>query len=293
MPQDMSHQISMVTGANSGIGKEVALELARRRATVILVCRNRERGESTRTELVTTTNNERIELLLCDLSSQESIRSLVGQFRARHGSLNILVNNAGLYLAKRRESFDGIELTFATNHLGYFMPTILLWDLLLVGRPARVINVASSAHFGNELDFNDLQNRRRYDGYRVYGESKLANLLFTYELNRRRYDAGVTINAVHPGLVATRLGQNNGGVIGFAMRHIVPRFGRPVAKGAETPVFLATSPDIAGESGKYYFDCVARTSSPQSYDEQAATRLWEASVDLTGLTVPPELARSS
>jgi NAD(P)-dependent dehydrogenase (short-subunit alcohol dehydrogenase family) len=282
----MNDQICMVTGANAGIGKEAARELAQRGATVVMIARSRERGEAARAEIVATTGNEKVELLVADLSSQTSIRAMVEAFRARHDRLNVLVNNAGVYLTKRQESADGLEMTFATNHLGYFLPTVLLWDSLLAGGPARVINVSSDAHHGVKLNFEDLQNKKSYSGYRVYSQTKLANLLFTYELDRRRDGADITINAVHPGFIASNFGRNNSGVIGFAMRHIVPWFARSVAEGAATPIYLATSPDVVGKSGGYYVNSTLRRSSPESYDQEAAARLWAISEELTDIQTP-------
>jgi NAD(P)-dependent dehydrogenase (short-subunit alcohol dehydrogenase family) len=253
---------------------------------VVKIARSRERGEAARAEIVATTGNEKVELLVADLSSQTSIRAMVEAFRARHDRLNVLVNNAGVYLTKRQESADGLEMTFATNHLGYFLPTVLLWDSLLAGGPARVINVSSDAHHGVKLNFEDLQNKKSYSGYRVYSQTKLANLLFTYELDRRRDGADITINAVHPGFIASNFGRNNSGVIGFAMRHIVPWFARSVAEGAATPIYLATSPDVVGKSGGYYVNSTLRRSSPESYDQEAAARLWAISEELTDIQTP-------
>jgi len=282
----MEGQIVMVTGANAGIGKQTAAELARLGATVVMVARNRERGEAARAEVAAASGNDQIDLLIGDLSSQASIRTLVETFRARYDRLNVLVNNAGVYLTRREESVDGLEMTFATNHLGYFLPTVLLWDRLVAGAPARVINVASDAHRGRKLDFDDLQSRRRYSGYGAYGRSKLANVLFTYELDRRRGEADVTVNALHPGFVASNFGQNNRGVVGLFMKRVVPLFARTVEQGAATPVYLAASPEVAGISGRYFTDCQAVQSSPASYDRAAAERLWAVSEELTGEPTP-------
>lgn len=282
----MEGQIVMITGANAGIGKQTALELARLGATVVMVARNRERGEAARAEVAAAGGNDQTDLLIGDLSSQASIRTLVETFRARYDRLNVLVNNAGVYLTRREESVDGLEMTFATNHLGYFLPTVLLWDRLVAGAPARVINVASDAHRGRKLDFDDLQSRRRYSGYGAYGRSKLANVLFTYELDRRRGAADVTVNALHPGFVASNFGQNNRGVVGLFMKRVVPLFARTVEQGAATPVYLAASPEVAGISGRYFTNCQAVQSSPASYDRAAAERLWAISEELTAEPTP-------
>lgn len=282
----------MVTGANAGIGKETALELARLGATVVLVCRSREKGEAARQEIIASTGNPRIELLLADLSSQASIRSMVEEFDAKFDRLDVLVNNAGVYLSERQESVDGLEMTFATNHLGYFLTTLLLWDKLVAGAPARVVNVSSDAHRSAKLDFNDLQNKKNYQGFRVYSQSKLANILFTRELDRRRGGADVTVNALHPGFIASNFGRNNKGLVGFAMKHIVPWFARSVADGAKTSIYLATSPDAAGHSGEYYVDCQPVRSSNESYDQAAAARLWVESEALTQAITPVAFAQS-
>jgi NAD(P)-dependent dehydrogenase (short-subunit alcohol dehydrogenase family) len=281
----------MVTGANTGIGKETALALARYGATVVMVVRNQDRGAAAREEIVAATGNERVELLLADLSSQASIRELAGEFRTRYERLNVLVNNAGVFLTQRLESIDGLEMTFATNHLGYFMLTLLLWDPLIAAAPSRVVNVSSDAHRNAKLDFNDLQNRKNYQGFRAYSQSKLANVLFTYELDRRRQGADVTVNALHPGFVASNFGRNNPGLVGWAMRRIVPFFARSVSAGAATSIYLAYSPEVVGASGKYFVDSAVTQSSPLSYNRETAARLWEASEELTGVQASPSLAR--
>ena len=288
----MKDKICMVTGANAGIGKETALELARLGAMVILVSRSHEKGEAARQEIIKATGNSQVELLLADLSSQVSIRSMVEGFNAKFDHLDVLVNNAGVYLSERQESVDGLEMTFATNHLGYYLTTLLLWDKLVAGAPSRVVNVSSDAHRGAKLDFDDLQNQKNYQGFRVYSQSKLANILFTYELDRRRNGADVTINALHPGFIASNFGRNNKGLVGFAMKHIVPWFARSTVQGATTSIYLATSADVAGHSGEYYVDCKPVRSSGESYDQAVAARLWAESETLTRIAMPAALAQS-
>jgi len=280
----MQGQVCLVTGANAGIGKQTARELAQMGATVVLVARNRERGEAARAEIAA--SGHTVELLLADFASPASIRAMTEAFKARHDRLDVLVNNAGVYLMKREETADGLEMTFAVNHLGYFMTTLLLWDRLLAARSARVIVLASDAHRQAKLNFDDLQSRHKYAGFRAYGQSKLANVLFTYELDRRRGDAPITINAVHPGFVASNFGRNNGGVVGLFMTRIVPLFAKTVAEGAATSVYLASSPEVAGVSGQYFSNCRAVKSAPQSYDRAAAGRLWAISEEITGLHLP-------
>lgn len=287
----MQGQICLVTGANAGIGKETALELARLGATVVMVCRNRDRGETARTEIIRMTGNESVELLLADLSSPLSIRAMVEEFTARFDRLNVLVNNAGVFLTERFETAEGLEMTFATNHLGYYLPTVLLWEKLLAGAPARVINVSSDAHRGAKLNFDDLQNNKRYSGFRVYSQSKLANLLFTYELNRRRNGADITVNALHPGFVASNFGRNNRGVIGLFMKTIVPFVARSTKDGAATSIYLASSADVATRSGEYFVNRKSVRSSAESYDLENAARLWAVSESMTGVSLPSALAQ--
>lgn len=282
----MDDQIVMVTGATAGIGKQTALELAQIGATVVLVARSEERGQKVRQEIVAATGNPNIDLLLADFSDLDSIRTMAAAFQARYDRLNVLVNNAGVYLATREETAAGLEMMFAVNHLGYFATTLLLWDYLLAGAPARVVNVSSNAHQRGRIDFDDLQSRGRFSGFGVYSNTKLANILFTHELDRRRGTAGVTVNALHPGFVATNFGRNNSGVIGWAMTRIVPYFAKTVEEGARTSVYLAASPEVTGVSGQYFVDCRPVKSSPASYDRAAAERLWAVSEELTGLSLP-------
>lgn len=283
----------MVTGANAGIGKETALELARRGATVVMVARNKEKGEAARAEIIEATQNESVDLLIADMSSQESIVTMVAEFHTRYDRLHVLVNNAGVFLSERLETAGGLEMTFATNHLGYYIPTMLLWNDLLAGAPARVINVSSDAHRGAALNFDDLQHRKKYQGFGTYGQSKLANVLFTYELHRRRGDAAVTINALHPGFIASNFGRNNRGVIGLVMKTVVPWVAGSPVQGAATSIYLATSDEVAEVSGKYFVKCAPVSSSKESYNRESAIKLWEISEQLTGLTLPTALARSS
>lgn len=289
----MNELICMVTGANAGIGRETALGLARHGATVVMVARNPEKGEAARSQIMAATGNSNIHLLTADMSSQRSIENMVHDFREQFNRLHVLVNNAGVYLTKREENTDGLELTFATNHLGYFITTLLLWDCLRAGAPARVINVSSDAHRQAKLDFDDLQSRKNYRGFQAYSRSKLANVLFTYELNRRRLGTAVTINALHPGFVASNFGRNNQGVVGFFMKTVVPWIALTEAEGAATSIYLATSDEVSGKSGQYYAKCAPVKSSTESYNVKSAERLWAESEAITGLTWPVALAQTS
>ncbi len=287
---DMNGKVVVVTGATAGIGAVTARELARLGARVLGVGRNPAKCAAAAAEIRAATGNAQVDYLVADLSAQAEVRRVADEILSRAPRLDVLVNNAGAYMDRRQESPDGIELTFALNHLSYFLLTNLLWDALAAA-PAgdtgagRVVNVSSAAHFGGRLDFDDLENRRRYSGFAVYSQSKLANVLFTYELARRLTGTAVTANAVHPGFVATQFGHNNGGFLRAALQ-MVQRFGaRTPEQGAATSIYLASSPEVAGVTGKYFVDQRAVKSSAESYDEAAAQRLWAISEALTGLRV--------
>lgn len=273
----------MVTGGNAGIGKETVLGLAGMGAHVVMVSRNRERGEEAVAEVRAATGSSTIDLLLCDFASQASIHEMTEQFNRDYPRLDVLVNNAGLINMSRQETVDGLEATFAINHLGYFMNTLLLMESLTKGSAVRVVNVSSGAHRGAKINFDDLMGKESYSGFRAYGQSKLANILFTYELDRRLAGSGITTNALHPGFVATGFAKNNGGLMRGIMRIIGKVAARNPEQGAATSIYLASSPDIAGISGQYFSDCKAVESSPESYDRATAQHLWDVSLGLTGL----------
>ena len=278
----MPDKICLVTGATSGIGLVTAQALAQQGATVIVVGRHPERGAATVRRIVQATGNPHVELLLADLSVQAQVRQLAAEFQRRFARLDVLVNNAGALFIKRQLSADGLEMTFALNHLGYFLLTHLLLGTLTASAPARIVNVSSNAHQGAQMHFADLQGQRRYSGWRAYCQSKLANLLFTYELARRLDGSGVTANAVHPGFVATGFGRNNRGLFGLCMR-VAQLTALSPEQGAETLIYLATSPEVEGMSGKYFVKQRPVESSRASYDQEAAQRLWQLSAELTGL----------
>jgi NAD(P)-dependent dehydrogenase (short-subunit alcohol dehydrogenase family) len=273
----------MVTGATSGIGKETARALVHQGGTVILVGRNPEKTVATAEKIRREADTPNVEYLLADLSSQDEIRRLAEEFKSRRDRLDVLVNNAGAFFLRRQESADGIEMTFALNHLSYFLLTDLLLDVIMASVPARIINVSSGSHLRATMDFDELQERRGFSGINTYGQSKLANVLFTYELARRLQGTGATVNALHPGFVATNIGSN----IGWFMRVIRPLMNLralSVEEGAETVIYLATSPEVEGITGKYFFRCKPVSSSAYSYDETVAKQLWTVSEEMTRQT---------
>jgi NAD(P)-dependent dehydrogenase (short-subunit alcohol dehydrogenase family) len=270
----------LVTGATSGLGKQTALALARLGAHVVLVGRNPERGLPALAEVQAAGGTA--ELLCSDFSSLAEVRALASAFHARHPRLHVLVNNAGATYMQRRESADGHELTFAANHLAPFLLTQLLLPALKEAKAARVVNVSSVVHQTAQLDFDDLHSVKRYGGLHVYAKSKLANVLFTYELARRLEGSGVTANCLHPGIVATGFGQNQEGFFKGLFRFASPLFSSP-EKGARTQVYLAASPQVEGVTGQYFVRCKQRRSSRDSRDPEVARRLWDESARLAGL----------
>jgi NAD(P)-dependent dehydrogenase (short-subunit alcohol dehydrogenase family) len=281
----MQGKICLVTGATSGIGKQTALGLARMSATVVMVARDGERGEAVRDEIREQSRNQQVDLLLADLSSQQSVRQLAEQFRQQYTNLHVLINNAGLFSLQRRTTVDGLELMFAVNYLAPFLLTNLLLDVLKASAPSRIINVSSDAHEEGFLNMDDLQSEKSYRFMRPYGQSKLALLLFTYELARRLEGTGVTVNALHPGFVSTNIGQTGlRGIARSAARAVTSLMGISPEEGAKTSIYLASSPDVAGISGKYFVKSVPRRSASISYDEALARRLWDESAKLVHLT---------
>jgi NAD(P)-dependent dehydrogenase (short-subunit alcohol dehydrogenase family) len=280
----MQGKICLVTGATSGIGRATALGLARMGATLALVARDPVRGETARNDVASQSGNPAIDLLLADLSSQQSVRRLAENFRQRYTHLHVLVNNAGLFSLRRRTTVDGLEMTFAVNYLAPFLLTNLLLDVLKASAPTRIVNVASEAHETGYIRLDRLQLEKGYRPMRAYSQSKLALVLFTYELARRLEGSGVTVNALHPGFVATNIGQTGLGSPGRAMaRFIVSRLGISPEEGAKTSLYLASSPEVEGVSGKYFVESAPRRSAAITYDEELQRRLWEESAKLVGL----------
>ena len=278
----MKGKTCLVTGASDGIGLAAVLELAGRGAEVVMVGRNAAKTEAAAARIVSETGNSSVRFLLADLSSQREVRKLAQKVREQVTRLDVLLNNAGAIFLSRRQSVDGIEMTFALNHLGYFLLTMLLLDLLNSSAPARIVNVSSSSHFSpRTLPLQDLASPGRGSGYKAYGRSKLCNVLFTYELARRLDGSGVTVNALHPGLVRTSIALNNG-ILGRIANFSIGVRGIDVTRGAETSVYLAASPEVEGVSGKFFVDRRPVPSSPLSYDTGLAAELWELSERLVG-----------
>jgi retinol dehydrogenase-14 len=273
----------LVTGGTAGIGRATALGLARMGAHLAICGRDRESTEGAAGE-IRAAGGGQVEVFVADLSSQSQVRRLADEVLQRLSRIDVLVNNVGGYWNTRHVTVDGLERTFALNHLAPFLLTNLLWERLSNSAPARVVTVASNAHAQGRIDFDDLQGERSYSGARAYSQSKLANVLFTYELARRLPATSVTANALHPGLTRTSFGAEDPGGV---QRRLVP-FLRPFmkapAEGAATSIHLASAPELARVTGRYFAKGRPRRSSKASYDQAAGARLWQVSAELVGLT---------
>lgn len=279
MKKTLAGQVAVVTGANTGIGKETARGLAERGATVVLACRNLERAEAARADIVATTENRDVTVAAIDLGDAASIRSFATELRARHARLDVLVHNAGVWNRERRITKDGHEATFGTNHLGTFLLNHELEPLLRKSAPARVVVVASTLHYRGSMAWGDVMSERRYSGLRAYNQSKLANVMFTKALARRLEGSGVTVNAVHPGGVATEITRD----LPKWLDRIYNAFLLTPAQGARTSLHVATSDECATVSGAYFEKCRAKPASRAACDERAQERLWRLSEELLGL----------
>ncbi len=279
----MQGRVCLITGATSGIGLESARALASQGAHVVLVGRDKGRGEAALAEVRRTSPEAKLELLQADLTSLASVRALAEDFQRRHSRLDVLLNNAGLIITERKVTADGFEATLATNHLSHFLLTHLLLDMLKASGAARVVNVSSQAHRVGSLDFlDDLHAERGYSGMKVYGNSKLANILFTRSLAKRLAGTKVTANSLHPGVVRTGFGLNNQGFFSTLVKLTAP-FMLTAEGGARTSVYLASSPEVEGVTGKYFMKCREAKESAAARNDAAAERLWEKSAELTGV----------
>jgi NAD(P)-dependent dehydrogenase (short-subunit alcohol dehydrogenase family) len=281
----MDSRTVLITGGNTGLGLETGVALAHDGATVVFTSRDAEKGASARDEIRRRSGSDAVEVMELDLARLASVRDFASRFADGHDHLDVLVNNAGVMLGARRETVDGYEMTFQVNHLGPFLLTNSLRDLLVAGDEARVVNLASAAHSSARkgLDFDDLQAPRRYRSFSVYAKSKLANILFTRELARRWDDTGITANAVHPGFVASRFGRDgdNGRLTDFVFPILRP-FAHTPEDGARTQIYVASAPELAGITGGYWAKSAPATPSAAAQDDAAAARLWEVSEQLVG-----------
>lgn len=280
---DMGGKICLITGANAGIGKATALGLAQRGATVVMVCRNPQKGEEARREIQAKSGNPHVDLFIADLSSQQSIRQLAQDFQQKYAQLHVLVNNAGSVFTRGKVSPDGIEMTLALNHLASFLLTNLLLDTIKASAPARIVNVSSESHAAGFINLDDLEGKQHYQLLRAYGQSKLANVLFTYALARRLEGTGVTVNCLHPGRVATNIWKSVLPNWLHFLGIIAYLFTTTVEKGALTSIFVASSPEVDGITGKYFDQCRITPSAKISYDQDLQERLWTISETYTHL----------
>lgn len=278
----MTGKVCLITGATSGIGEVTARELARMGCRVLITARDQRKAEIAVDKLRAESGSLKIDGLVADLSSQDQVRDLAAEFMRQHNRLDVLINNAGAIYLRRYLSQDEIEMTFAVNHLAPFLLTNLLLEMVIDSTPARIINVASNSHKDQEIDFDDLESQASYGFMRAYGKSKLANIMFTYELDRRLAGSDVTVNAVHPGFVGTNMGANNGWLVKLFLP-LTSFWALSPEEGAETSVYLASSPEVEGVSGKYFYQKKAVPSSPSSLDKEKARQLWEVSTEMTGL----------
>ena len=279
--QPLFDKICLVTGATAGIGRITATALAAHGSELVIHGRNQEKAEITVNQIKAETGNDQVSYLLADFSDLDQVRNLAAEFQEKFDHLHVLVNNAGAFFNKRIPTSYDVEMTFLINHLAPFLLTNLLLETLKNSSPARIVNISSEGHRQGKIDFNDLGFEKGYFGMKAYGRSKLANILFTYELARHLEGTGVTVNALHPGHIATDIWKNDFGVMGPVLKWFMSRIALSPEEGAENSIFLATSPEVEGIHGKYFIKNEPAQSSPTSYDEEIAHRLWKLSTELT------------
>jgi NAD(P)-dependent dehydrogenase (short-subunit alcohol dehydrogenase family) len=272
---NLRNKICVITGATSGIGVETAIELARMGANLVLPCRDMQKGEILKSNILKQTANEKVDLVQCDLASFASISQFCDYFKSNYNQLHILINNAGVWDKKFSQTNDNIETTFAVNHLAPFLMTNLLLDIIIKSAPARIVNVSSDFHRKGTIKFDDLEGRKKFNNFQAYGQSKLANILFTKSLSEKLKDHDITVNCLMPGVVKTNLFDTVNPFIKFFVKFIwiSPQ------KGAETTVYLASSPDVKNITGEYFEKKKIRQSTKESCDMEIAHRLWEVSED--------------
>ncbi len=280
----MAGKSVLVTGGTGGIGRATAIGLAALGARVGITGRDPARTEAAAAGIRATPGSPAVDAFAADMSVQAGVRRLAAQVLDTYRRLDVLVNNVGGFWAHRHVTADGLERTFALNHLAPFLLTSLLLDRLTASAPARIVTVSSGAHAGGRIDFDDLQGVRNYSGQRAYSQSKLASVMFTYELARRLEGTGVTATVLHPGVVRTSFGAEDQAAYLAATIRVARLFMKTPAQGAATPIYLASSPEVKGITGRYFVNRKPKTSSNASYDTTAAARLWQASIDLTGMT---------
>jgi len=275
----MQNKTIIITGANSGIGYETALHFARAGAAVAMVCRNRAKGEAAKDEIAAVSGNKNISLHIADMSSLKQVHNLGNILRDKYPVIDVLINNAGSIVYDYIETEDGYESTFAANHLGYFLLTDLLLENLRNAPEGRIVNLASEAQRAGRIRFDDVNLKGKYDPIKAYCQSKLANIIFTYELAKHLADTNVTVNCMHPGTVRTGFGMEYRGFTGALFRMIRP-FLRSPKKGAETAIWLSGAPELKGVTGKYFYDKKEIKSIPSSYDPEIQKRLWDLSGEM-------------
>lgn len=276
----MTGKTVLVTGATNGIGFITARELAKMGATVLMVARDQTKGRAKLEEIRQAVPQAKLELMLCDLSSMASIRQLATNLTAKYSSLDVLVNNAGAFYSERQVSKDGLEMTFALNHIGYFLLTNLLLETLKRTKNSRIVSVSSGAHLSGKMNFDDLQFEKKFNGWQAYSDSKLANVLFTKELSRRLAGTGVTANCLHPGFVKTGFANGSSGFLGLALNLAKNILAITPEKGAETMIYLSSSQEVANVTGEYFDKKKIAKVNPQALDSSIAKRLWEVSEKL-------------
>ena len=278
----MQGKTVVITGATSGIGEVAAIRLARQGARLLLVARDPRRAERVLARLKSVAPAAAHGVYQADLSRLSEMKRAGAEIAKAEPRIDVLINTAGAFFTARRLTEDGLERTFALNHMAYFVLTCALIDRLKAAAPSRIVSTASDAHRGARLDFANLQGEKGFDGYRAYGRTKLCNILFTRELARRLAGTGVTANCLHPGFVATRFGDHAGGIMSLVIR-AAKLFAISPQKGADTIVHLASSPEAAGSSGGYFYKCLPATPTAEARDDAAAARLWVESVRITGI----------